>query len=230
MEIKRHQPELKKGDRIMLIHMNDVSPVVPGTQGTVTGVSNAFGDLMYDVNWDTGSKLSLVPSQGDRWKLKSDIDQKMSKIKSRKDDSNIEESVTFITKKNFLNENFYKDNKDLFKHFKHTLLRRYLKSLRESGVTNMLGAAPYLYLGSEMIKHMHKYENFTDAPKRKIAFDEVVDMADEVKNEMVLGSMKVLEHEKKEVSPRSVQRVLQTYAQKMVDSQFKMSGGGIPNN
>ena len=55
-------------------------------------------------------------------------------------------------------------------------------------------------------------------------------MADEVKNEMVLGSMKVLEHEKKEVSPRSVQRVLQTYAQKMVDSQFKMSGGGIPNN
>jgi len=227
MEIKRHQPELKKGDRIMLIHMNDVSPVVPGTQGTVTGVSNAFGDLMYDVNWDTGSKLSLVPSQGDRWKLKSDIDQKVSKIRSRKDDSNIEESVTFITKKNFLNENFYKDNKDLFKNFKHTLLRKYLKSLRESGVTNMLGASPYLYLGSEKIGHMHHYEDFTD--DRQEAFDQVLEMSDEVRMEMISGSIKVLEKEGKEITPRSVERVLQTYAQKMVTSYFKMSGGGIPN-
>lgn len=61
--------ELKPGDRIKLVHTDDpYTKLKPGDLGTVTRV-NGFGDL--DINWDTGSTLSMIAGE-DSWEKAND--------------------------------------------------------------------------------------------------------------------------------------------------------------
>ena len=174
-------------------------------------------DIYYDVEWDKGTKLPLMRNS-DRWMKEKNL---------RKNRSTVDESVIAITKKDFLNENFYAENKDFFKYFNWSLIRRYLTKLRDSGVTNMMGAMPYLYLGSERVEHLHKYDFGDDDDMRKSAFDEVVEMADQIKNEMISGTMKVLESEDKEITPRSVERLLLNYGKRAMEVYKRTYGGTI---
>jgi hypothetical protein len=211
-----YNPELVVGDRVICISMDDeYAPVYMGTAGIVRNVNVIFGDTQYSVDWDNGSKLSLI-SGIDKWVKEEDM-----KNRSKK---KTQESVNVITKKNFLKENFFMENKDLFKYFRHSLLHKFLSKLRDSGVTNMLGAAPYMYMGSERIEHEHKYDETNES------FDEVVDIADDVRDELIRGSMKLLESQGKEITPSSVQRVMQTYARKMVIAYTKFAGGHLNIN
>jgi hypothetical protein len=50
----------------------------------------------------------------------------------------------------------------------------------------MFQAGQYLYLGKERIEHEHKYNEFSDDTQE--AFDEVLDMAEEVRDEMIRGA------------------------------------------
>ena len=58
-------PELNVGDRIMLYHMEGELGVSPGTEGTVTNIGDdpfeENSKIIY-VNWDNGSRLSLISS------------------------------------------------------------------------------------------------------------------------------------------------------------------------
>lgn len=208
-------PELQKGDRVVCVLMDDQSGVQSGIAGTVTHVSVVFGEKQYNVNWDNGSKLALIEDI-DKWVKEED----MLNRRRRK----TEESF-YVTKKDFLNEDFYQKNIDLFRNFNVKLLQTYLKDLRESSVTNMLGAAPYLWMGRERIEHEHHYDEFDE--EKEEAFNRVLDMADEVKNEMIRGAMKILEKQNKEVSPRSVSRQIEEYARKMVLAYTKLIGGRL---
>ena len=76
-------PKLEVGDRIVLLHMGDpYSAVKPGTAGTVIGIQKIpfsdYSDYNYQMDWVTGSTLSLEPDV-DSWILKSDYDKKKSK-------------------------------------------------------------------------------------------------------------------------------------------------------
>lgn len=209
-------PELSKGDRVICISMDDEYSAVPtGIPGTVTHVSVVFGEKQYNVNWDNGSKLALIEGV-DKWIKEEDM---LSRRKKRTEES------FYVTKKDFLKEDFYQKNVDLFRNFNVKLLQTYLKKLRESGVTNMMGASPYLWMGRERIEHKHHYDEFDG--EREDAFQEVLDMADEVRNEMISGVMKILEKQNKEVSPRSVSRQVEQYAGKMVMAYTKLIGGRL---
>ena len=89
----------------------------------------------------------------------------------------------------------------------------------------MMGAAPYLWMGRERIEHQHHYDEFDG--DREDAFNEVLDMADEVKNEMISGAIKTLEKQDKEITTRSVSRVVEDYARKMLIAYTKMAGGHL---
>ena len=122
-------PELSKGDRVICISMDDEYAAVPtGIPGTVTQVSVVFGEKQYNVSWDNGSKLALIDG-ADKWMKEEDM---LNRRRKKTD-----ESVFVTTKKNFLKENFFQQNLDLFRNFNVRLLHQYLKALRESGVTNM---------------------------------------------------------------------------------------------
>ena len=185
-------PKLKPGDRVYLLDMRGETSVLPGTWGTVIKAYELFGTDQYDVKWDNGSSLSLIGDE-DRWDIK---EKKRKTIKE--DDSN----------------KFFMDNIDVFKYFNMKFLRRYLLMIRESSITNMLAAAPYLYMGRERIKHEFKYKDIHNED----AFEEVLDHANQAQAEMINGVINYLEDKGIEEDMSSINRYLQRFASKIVQT------------
>lgn len=190
-------PKLKIGDRVVLLHMDGESIPV-GTKGTVGGESKVFGDVQYSVKWDNGSTLALI-SSCDAWQLESKMRKKVEEVKIIKKKS-ITES----------NESLFQ-NHEIFKFFNMRFLHNYLKMVRDSGIVNMFGAAPYLYIGREKIEHEFKYKDF-DSDE----FEKVLENADQAQHEMINGVIKILESQNKEVSIENVNRALKRYAPKVL--------------
>jgi hypothetical protein len=183
-------PELNVGDRIVLYHMEGETSVDPGTEGTVSNVTrDPFEDdnQLVMVNWDNGSKLSIL-SKYDIWKF--------SKKKQ------IDEST----------EDWLRDNGDLLKYFKHRDVRNFLMKVRESGITNMFAASPLLYAGRE---HIDRY--YGENPSNEEAFQEVLDMAEDIKHMMIRGTMEYLESKGKDISVESVNSNIRRLSNKMWD-------------
>ena len=164
---------LEKGDTFVCIKMQDEYGVPGGVPGVVKSVANVMGDMQYYVEWDNGSKLALIEGV-DKW------------MKVVQDDT-IEESF-FMTKKGLIKESKKASEKfnDLSEYYDIKLIKKFLDALRLSSVTNMHQAGQYLYLGKERIEHEHKYNEFSD--DKEEAFNDVLDMAEEVRNEMIKGA------------------------------------------
>jgi len=97
-------PDLKKGDRIVLIRMSDpISPIAPKSRGTVLkdGV-NFVDETIYSIRWDKSGSLNIL-SNIDGLK---NLDSKINKLESLLDQNLSSEKKLEIVKK-FL-PNFYK--------------------------------------------------------------------------------------------------------------------------
>ena len=185
-------PKLKPGERVILLHMNDETSVLPGTWGTVKRVYELFGTDQYDVEWDNGSTLSLIGDE-DMW------DNKERKKKTIKEDDR---------------NKFFMDNIDVFKYFNMKFLKKYLLMIRESSITNMYGAGPYLYMGRERIEHEFKYQDIHNED----AFEEVLDHANQAQAEMINGVINYLEEKGIEGDMSNINRYLQRFATKIVQT------------
>lgn len=163
-------PPLKVGDRIICYHMEGESGVTPGTEGTVTKISrDPFEDRdesIIGVDWDNGSRLALITTT-DAWKL---IERK-----------NIEEQ----TRRGW---DFYENNPEIFEHFDWRFFRNYLKLVQQSGIVNMLEAAPYVYSGRE---HIDRY--FGEGREDDEDFQKLLDSADEAKDKFIVNLMDYLQ-------------------------------------
>jgi len=186
-------PELKKGDRIVLLQMSGESSVPDGTHGTVYSVDKVFGDVQYGVEWDNGSKLALL-SDTDMW-------DKEERFKAKKR----------ITEDR---DKFIMDNIELFKYFNIKFLKKYLLMVRESSITNMMGASPYLYMGRERIQHEFKYKDIHNEE----AFEEVLDHANQSQAEMINGVINYLNDKGIEEDMSSINKYLQRFATKIVQT------------
>jgi hypothetical protein len=201
-------PRLEEGDRIVLIMMPGETSVSYGDRGTVSKVNNARSFIQYFVDWDKGSTLALIEdlgdksNTGDRW-MGEDVFDILMKLKQRK---NLGESEEEKMKK-------FMSNIEVFRTFDREFLFSFLGKLRESGITNMFNAAPYLYMGSDRIYSENKYNETKDEE----AFEELVEMADEAKDKMIQGAVKILEKEGKEITVESVSRVIRRYSSKVLD-------------
>jgi hypothetical protein len=213
--------ELKIGDRVMVLHMEDDHGVSPGTWGTVTRISSPFGIIQYNVNWDNGTKESPGDKIISRLALLSDADTWTTKGFRKK-----KTNESFVVKKKHLLESdpdlereFEKNkrlikNIDVFKFFDQKFFQKYLSVLRDSGITNMLSSQPYLYMGRNRIEHEFKYQ---DIPNEE-AFQELLDMADESQAMMINGVMKVLKKENKEADLDIINSYLRKYSNKVLDN------------
>ena len=63
--------------------------------------------------------------------------------------------------------------------------------LRDSGIVNMFGASPYLYMGRDKIESIHKYDSVVENKEEE--FEEMLDLAEAAKNEMIRGTVEILE-------------------------------------
>jgi hypothetical protein len=181
-------PPLKPGDRIILLSMHGET-MAPGLKGTVTRIQSVVGtDVMY-VDWENGRTLALL-SDTDAWTL---------------DESKpIQEAY---------NDEWLSKNLDIANFDTNTLVEFLLK-VKGSGITNMFGAAPYLWMGRERIEHQFEYHDFNDEKQEK--FDEMLDMANEAQSAMINGVIKILEKEKKDLNVETINRYLQKYSQKLL--------------
>lgn len=185
-------PKLKPGERVILLHMDGETSVLPGTWGTVIRAYELFGSDQYDVNWDNGSTLSLI-SGDDMW------DNKERKKKNIKEDTS---------------NDFFMKNIEVFKYFNMKFLKKYLLLIRESGITNMYGAGPYLYMGRERIVHEFKYKDIGNEE----AFEEVLQYSNQAQAEMINGVIDYLNDKGIEEDMSSINKYLQRFATKIVQT------------
>ena len=158
--------------------MDGETGVPAGTKGTVVTVTRDPFETDTDgqiigVNWENGSKLSLLTTT-DAWK---------------KVIEEIQEQVTGSPE-----YDFFSKNPEVFENFDYKFLKKYLLKLRESGIINMFQAAPFLYSGEEWMDRYHG-----EHQEDNEAFQEVLGMADEAKNKMIQGLLKYTESKNIEI-------------------------------
>lgn len=187
-------PKLEEGERIVLVYITDEEQLSIGDRGTYVGIHKGGGFNQYQVKWDKGGSLYMLDQ--DKWMKEEDFDELME----RKRKKNIQE--------NKMNDN--STNSFLETHFDMSFLKNYLNKLRETSVINMIGAAPYLYMGQERLANRHKYDDTNQE------FDELLDMANQSQSEMVNGVISILEDEGKEVSGENINSYLKRYSPKIL--------------
>ena len=163
---------VKAGDRIILLKMSGEFAMPPGLRGTIESVGRdpfESDGLIIMVKWDNGSSLSLLSSVDFYKKITNDVNEGVIK-------GNMFESERF---------NYMKNNKELFDNFDWKKILEFLNNIKESGVTNMLGSSPFLYSGRKWIEN-----KYGDYPNNPDAFEKVLNSADEIKNEMIQGTLK----------------------------------------
>jgi len=188
-------PPLKVGDNIMCFHMEHETSVPPGTKGVVTKVQrDPFepneDDVIISVNWENGSKLSLV-SATDAWKKISE-----ERIEEQTDSREYD---------------FYSKNPEIFDNFDWRFFREYMNKVRETGIVNVYSAAPLLYSGK---KHIDRY--YGENPSNPEKFEELLEMADDARLKMTQGMIKLFESKGKELDLDDINRQLPRMAQSIL--------------
>ena len=139
-----------------------------GATGTVKRIiDDPFepGNKIVDVDWDKNFSLSILTNY-DMWKV-------LPKKINEGQDANFE----YLVK-----------NRDLKKSFDLDYFKNYLKVLKESGIVNMFGSSPFLYMDEE---HLERYygENREDNEN----FQKLLSIQDETRQKFIQGLVKFAE-------------------------------------
>ena len=226
-------PDLKKGDRIVLIRMSDpISPVPPKSRGTVLKDGTSFLDeQIYSIRWDKSGSLNILSNidtlkdldrKIERSNDESEIEKYKHIIKNIESDHDVwmfeEDFDNLKNKVKSINEgsknvvNILKKSKDKFKNYEVSKLIKYLTAVRDASFINMLQSSFFLICGKERTEHETRYSNKSN----KKAYQYVLDNADEVRDIMIRGAMKTLEDSNKEITPNSVERLMRRDAQQFL--------------
>ena len=183
-------PKLEPGDRIVLLHMDDpYSAVRIGTKGTVTKIVRVPFDMgyQYNVKWDNGSILDLLP-EADSWVLATDVKPK----------------------KNLTTEEFSQElktlskHKDIIKNMDYRPVLDYLRLVQKSGLVNMLQARVFLMSDS---KNLHKLiYKFDGEPED---YPELFENIDEVRDILINETIRIMQEQNMEFDDSTVNRVFQ---------------------
>jgi hypothetical protein len=197
--IMKMNPELEVGDRIVLLAMSG-EDLIAGIKGTVTRKSFVIDQIQYSMDWDNGSKLALLANE-DKYMLLKDLEDRKAKKRG-----NITE----------MDAKVIHDNREIFENFNMNLLWKYYKALQKSGITNMLQSSQYFYLGKERIAHEFHYKETNEH------FDDVLEMADEVKNNLISGVMKIMDKKNGDYDISRISSMVNRYSSKIVSLIVKI--------
>ena len=194
-------PELEAGDRIILLHMEDQYSKVPmGTKGTVIKKVNLpFGmGSQYQVNWDNGSKLDLIPGE-DSWIL--DKDKKLP-VKE-----GIESDIAGKLMK----------YKDVVKNIDYHTVMDFLELVRKSGLVNMFQAQAFLEIDKP---NLHKliYRVGGEPEEHPELFDKI----DDVRNVIINEVIRILQEEGSEMTDSEINITYRKITSKLMNFYFTM--------
>ena len=106
-------------------------------------------------------------------------------------------------------------NKKIFENMSLKPIMKFLELLRQSGLTNMMGARPYLLMGKqgitkELVYHKDGIEGY----------EELVEAADDCKNEIIRGAMEILSSEGKDLELNSIERQIKKIMDGIMELYF----------
>jgi hypothetical protein len=202
-------PELKKGDRIILVHM-DGETLGTGIKGEVLGISKtpSFGgqnSYQYNVRWfdDEGnqfSQLSLLPD-ADAWIMDPEFEQENIQ------EINFKNLDDLISKGDFLSAFSKKDLEEVY---------RFLELERQIGSHNMaLEGGKFLMVGPSYIEDFFKLQryNIDYDEDKEILIEKLISRSQNMRDMFIRNAMKYLENQDKELSINNVQRTMIRLAQ-----------------
>lgn len=198
---KKKNPELKEGDRVILVYMPDES-LDAGTKGVVKKIEKtpSFGDspdYQYRVEWfDDNNKvistLSLLPGV-DSWLFDPEYTQKdLNEAKSRP----ITDLDTLIRRHEWAR---------LFRKSDLKYVMEYLELIRQLGAVNMFQSGQFLGQTKEYLTqyfNLYRMQRELDDNKEEL-IEKILDMSENVRNIMISGAVKDLEQNNKEITGRS---------------------------
>jgi hypothetical protein len=183
-------PKLEPGDRIVLLHMDDpYSAVRMGTKGTVIKVVTLpFGmGTQYNVKWDSGSTLDLIPDV-DSWVLSKDVENR-KKLTTEQIGNEIEQLMK---------------HKDIIKNMDYRPVLDYLKLVQKSGLVNMLQARAFLMTDSNNLhKLIYKFDGEPDD------YPELFENIDEIRRILINETIRIIQEKNMEFDDSTINNVFQ---------------------
>ena len=211
---KKKNPQLKEGDRIILIYMPG-EDIDTGTKGRVKSIGQAptFGgspDYMYNVEWfDDDNKvistLSLLP-ESDSWMLDPEFTQNdLNEAKNRV----ITDLDELISRHEWSR---------LFKKSDLKYIMEYLEVIRQLGVVNMFQSGQFLGQTKDYLtKYFDLYRmqrELDDNDEEKI--EKILEMSENVRNIMISAAVTDLEQKNVEITGRSATNRVNKLATELV--------------
>jgi len=211
---KKKNPELKEGDRIVLIYMPG-EDIDTGTKGRVKSIGQAptFGgspDYMYNVEWlDDDNKvistLSLLP-ESDSWILDPEFTQNdLNEAKNRV----ITDLDELISRHEWSR---------LFKKSDLKYIMEYLEVIRLLGVVNMFQSGQFLGQTKDYLtKYFDLYRmqrELDDNDEEMI--EKILKMSENVRNIMISAAITDLERKNVEITGRSATNRVNKLATELV--------------
>jgi hypothetical protein len=205
---KQINPELKKGDRIILIHMDGES-IVAGTKGEViekekvpkfskNDLGYQYRMKWYDNEGNVVSSFSLIP-EDDGWIYDKSYYEKESDQINEIDSRNLDDVMNYAELLLTLPKS------------KMKIVMEYLELIRRLGIVNMFQAGSFIGVSSDYFKDYMKMKSYEHEYDEELV-EEITEMVDEVKNIVISASIEYLEKNNKEVTVRSVQRRMEIIA------------------
>jgi len=211
---KKKNPQLKQGDRIILIYMPG-EDIDTGTKGRVKSIGQAptFGgspDYMYNIEWlDDDNKvistLSLLP-EVDSWILDPEFTQNdLNESKSR-----VITDLDELIKRHEWSR--------LFKKSDLKYIMEYLEIIRQLGVVNMFQSGQFLGQTKDYLtKYFDLYRmqrELDDNDEEKI--EKILEMSENVRNIMISAAITDLEQKNVEITGRSATNRVNRLATELV--------------
>jgi len=231
--------DIEKGinNKIVCKKMNDPFPLRTGTPGVVTKVSTVMGEKHYQVTWKTGRQLSVIdafetvekkdPITGEVKEITQRVDEWWKVIETEPNNDVVPERF-IVTKKSLLESEkiWPKEFIKLSRLYDLTLIHEFLENLRESGLINMVGCSPYLYMGKNQIQDLHRYElNHTEMDdERRDSFDKVLELAEKVRNNLILGASNQIKDQDSDNYLSNLSKKVQRDASNIAQLWFKFYG------
>jgi hypothetical protein len=205
---KQINPELKKGDRIILIHMDGES-IVAGTKGEViekekvpkfskNDLGYQYRMKWYDNEGNVVSSLALIP-EDDGWIYDKSYYEKESDQINEIDSRNLDDVMNYAELLLTLPKS------------KMKIVMEYLELIRQLGIVNMFQAGSFIGVSSDYFKDYMKMKSYEHEYDEELV-EEITEMVDEVRNIVISASIEYLEKNNKEVTVRSVQRRMEIIA------------------
>lgn len=184
--------EVKEGDEIILYHMHDEISIPPGTRGTVTSVQkDPFEDdsLIVNVRWEDGSTLALL-TKYDVFKIAK------KNIKESSGISDIDPYAKWVD-----------ENRDMRRIFDLPFYKQYFTQLRDSGIVNMFGSSPFVYMDAE---HLERY--YGEGNEDNEEFQKLLEIQDDTRQRFIIDLVNYAQKHKYNIDNESA---LNNLAQKL---------------